>query len=289
MRSRLGLPFVLCLPLLALGCGDDSSTDDTAGDPTAGTTTGESATGTDTTTPATDDGNTTDATETTSPGTTEGPDDTDSADTTAGSTGPAGDCPVWEITYDLEGSEFEVSNTPFGAGDQVNTVTMPYDADDHVGPGTFVLRFEDVDGAPGGTAAMVSYDMTIQFVVDGVTTVTTDIATGAGPDECGVTTGMLAGTTVAWMPAAIVGHQATGQILCEGALCGAGGLPNGMPVPVDEMTDQPVNDFVFSDDLTSFSMAEVVIGMDENSTQSWLYEGVEVSRELVDGPECLCP
>ncbi|MEX1364455.1 MAG: hypothetical protein AB1Z98_15120 [Nannocystaceae bacterium] len=288
MRSRLGLPLVLCLPLLALGCGDDSSTDDTAGNPSTGTTTETPATGTDTTPPATDDGNTTDATETSSLGTTEGP-DTDSADTTAGSTGPAGDCQVWEITYDLEGSEFEVSDTPFGAGDQVNTVTMPYDADDHVGPGTFVLRFEDVDGAPGGMAAMVSYDMIIQFVVDGVTTVTTDITSGAGPDECGVTTGMLDGTTVAWMPAAIVGHQAMGQILCEGALCAAGGLPNGMPVPVDEMTDQPVNDFVFSDDLTTFSMAEVVIGMDDTSTQSWLYEAVEVSRELVDGPECLCP
>ncbi|MCA9650749.1 MAG: hypothetical protein H6712_31090 [Myxococcales bacterium] len=290
MRSRLGPSFLLGLPLLLVGvtaCGDDSSTGDTAGDDSSGGNPMTSTNGSTTTPSMTDDGTGTDASDTNPPDTTTS-EETDTAEETGTTTG-LGDCQVWEITYDLEGSEFEISDTPFGAGDQVNVVTMPYDADDHVGPGTLVLRFQDVDGDPGGMAAMVSYDMSIHFVVDsGVTVVQTDLETDAGPDECGVTTGMLADTTVAWMPSAIVGHHSMGQILCTGMLCGAGGLPNGMPVPMDETSDQPISDFVFSDDLSSFNMEQTVIAMDANSTTAWTYTGTEVSREQVLGPACLC-
>lgn len=274
--------------LLGTACGDDSSSEDTAANDSSGTTTSP-ATGT-TSSPQTGDGSDTDETDSTPDTTTTGQ-DTDSADSTSSdSTGPAGECMVWEITYDLEGSEFEVSDTPLGAGDQVNVVTMPYDADDHVGPGSFVLRFQDVDGAPGGLAAMVSYDMEIQFAVDsGATLVETDLTTAAGPDECGVTTGMVEGTTVAWMPSAIVGRTSMGQILCTGAFCGVGGLPNGRPVPVDEVGDQPVSDFDFSEDFSTFTMLQTIIAQDDNSTTSWTYAGVETDRQLVAAPACLCP
>lgn len=293
MRSRLGSSLLLGFPLICLAvaaCGDDSTGEESAAnDSSSGATdASETTPPPNTTTDAsetTPPGTTTDASETT-PGTTQG--ETDSADTTSGSTGPAGDCQVWEITYDLEGSEFEVSDTPMGAGDQVNVVTMPYDADDHVGPGTFVLRFQDEGGAPGGLAAMTYYEMGIHFVVGGIVTVATDLDAEAGPEECGVTTGMLEGTTVSWMPSAIVDHHTMGQLLCTGALCGLGGLPNGDPVPVDETNDQPVNDFVFSDDLSSFTMEQIVTAMDANSTTSWTYSGTETSRELVLGPACLC-
>ncbi|MFO7566361.1 MAG: hypothetical protein R6X02_27205 [Enhygromyxa sp.] len=196
---------------------------------------------------------------------------------------------VWEITYDLTGSEFEIDNTPFGAGDQVNVVMEPYDANDHVGPGQFVLHFQDVGGSPGGQAFMHSYEMTINFVVDGATTVTTDLENDAGPEECGITSGSLEDTTIAWMPSAIVDHHSMGTILCQGVLCAGGGLPNGRPVPVDETSDQPISDFVFNDDLSSFTMAKTVVQEEPNvSTVSWTYAGTEVSRNLVAAPDCLC-
>jgi hypothetical protein len=137
---------------------------------------------------------------------------------------------------------------------------------------------------------MVSYEMAMHFVVNAPgAEVATDLDADAGPEECGVTSGMLDATTLAWMPPQIVGHHSVGQILCNGAFCGTGGLPDGRPVPMDQITDQPLNDFVFNADLSSFTMEQMVIGMDANSTTAWSYAGVETGRELVDGPACLCP
>lgn len=201
----------------------------------------------------------------------------------------AGACMVWEITYELTGSVFELSATPFGAGDQVNTLTTPYDANDHVGPGTIVMRFQDVGGSPGGLAAISAYTMAMHFVVDGVTKVATDLDATAGPSACGVTTGELEGNTVTWDPSALVGHHSVGQVLCTGALCSFGGLPNGDPVPIDETNDHPLSDFVFASDLKTFSMAKTVIAQDNNSTSTWQYEGAETERKLVAAPACLCP
>jgi len=195
---------------------------------------------------------------------------------------------VWAITYDLTGSEFELSGTPLGAGDQVNTVMEPYDQDDHIGPGEFLLYFEDVDGAPGGLSTMVSYTMVVNFVVDGATTVTTDISGQAGPEECGVTQGLLNGNTIAWAPPQIVDYTTMGTVLCEGALCGAGGLPNGDPVSMDGTSNQPLNNFEFADDVSGFTMATIVTDMDATSTQSWTYIGTEVGRELIAAPACAC-
>lgn len=300
MPNRLASSFLAGLSCFVIGCpsepdppssGSETGSSSEAGDPSTTDVTVDTAPDTD---GATDGSSTTTGLETTADTTAAATDtaDTDTADTDTATdtTDTAGACQVWEITYDLEGSEFEISDTPLNAGDQVNVLTMPYDADDTVGPGTFVLRFEDVDGAPGGMAAMVAYQMSMHFVVDsGFTTVSTDLEADAGPDECGVTTGSFGGDTVAWMPSAIVGHHSMGQILCEGGLCGAGGLPDGMPVAMDEVTDQPVSDFVFSMDRSSFTMEQTVIAMDTNSTTAWTYMGTETSRELVDAPPCLCP
>ena len=209
-----------------------------------------------------------------------------SSDSTSGTSTNA--CQVWEITYDLAGSEFEISGTPFGAGDQVNVLQEPYDADGNIGPGTFVLRFEDVDGAPGGLATMVSYEMVLNFVVGGLVTVTTDIEGQAGPEECGITQGQLNAGTVAWAPPQIVDYVTAGTVLCEGSLCTMGNLPNGKPVEMGGTADQPITDFVFEDDLSGFTMAELVVTMNDTSTNSWLYMGTETDRELVDAPDCLC-
>lgn len=284
LTSSLVLGLSLCAAGLS-GCGDDSSTDDGSNASTGTSTATDTGTpSTDTETPATDTG----------PATTDPDTGTTSdtpADTTEGesSTGPSGACQVWEVTYDLTGSEFEISGTAGGgAGDQVNTVMEPYDQNDHIGPGNFVLHFQDVDGGPGNLAYMHSFDMDINFVVDGAVTVTTDLESYAGPEECGITVGAINGTSVAWAPPAIVDYTSEGTVLCEGALCGLGGLPNGKPVDMNETSDQPVNSFEFNEDFTAFTMEEIITGMDESSTQSWMYIGTELNRALVDAPECLC-
>lgn len=289
MLERLPISLV-CLSiscLSVLGCGgSDDGDDEVAGDTTSDTTEGDTTTGDTTTgdtTDATDD-TTTDTTTDTTGDTTDATDDTTETTETTGN----GDCMVWEITYDLTDSEFEISGTPFGAGDQVNVVQEPYDADDNVGPGNIVVRFQDVGGNPGGTAFIESYDMDINFVVSGPTMVTTDLVASAAPQECGLTSGTLNGTSVGWIPPAIADVHTMGTILCEGGLCGLGGLPDGMPVAVDNTEDQAVSPFEFNADFTTFSMDQTVIAMDDQSTTSWTFTGTETSRELIAAPACLC-
>src|SRR5690606_22320908 len=96
------------------------------------------------------------------------------------------------------------------------------------------------------------------------------------------------GTTLAWEPSAIVDHHSVGSILCEGLSCGLGGLPNGMPVPQDETTDQPLSDWEFADDLSTFTMEQTEISMEQNASTGWTYSGTEVSRMLVPAADCLC-
>lgn len=286
----LRLSLVLSLAASAIGCGDDGGAGDTEG----GTDASSTGTGVSTN-PAGSSSSTTGPTlpgssSTTDPSTTaadssstSGP--ADSGETTETSTGA---CQVWEITYDLAGSEFEISETPFGAGDQTNVLQEPYDAGGNIGPGSFVLQFEDVDGAPGGLATMNSYQMVLGFVVGGTVMVTTDIEGQAGPAECGITQGLLNAGTVAWAPPQIVDYVTTGTVLCEGALCSAGGLPNGKAVDQGGTSNQPITDFVFEDDLSGFTMAEIVVGTENSSVNSWLYVGTETGREMVDAPDCLC-
>lgn len=287
------LPLRLCLTVsLAasiLGCGDDGGAGDTDGgtdasSTAAGVTTeprGTSSSSTDPTTSTTDKPTTTAESSSTSEAPSEGSSETTGETST-------GACQVWEVTYDLAGSEFEISGTPLMAGDQVNTVQEPYDGDANIGPGSFVLRFQDVDGSPGGLATMVSHEMVLNFVIGGTVTVTTDIEGQAGPEECGITQGLLNGDTIAWAPPQIVDYVTTGEVLCEGNLCSLGGLPNGEPVDMSSTADQLLTDFVFEAGLGSFTMAEVVVDMDGNSTNSWAYAGTETSREMIDAPDCLC-
>ncbi|PRQ04218.1 hypothetical protein ENSA5_10020 [Enhygromyxa salina] len=297
MRTRLTTPLILGLSLSCFGlvaCGDSvadtGAEDDTTGD-------GDTDSGTDTDTgdgdgdPGDGDGDPGDGDGDPGDGdgdTGDGDGDTGDGDGDTGDGDGDSGCQVWEITYDLEGSIFEISDTPAGEGDQVNTLTMPYDADDHVGPGSFVLRFRDVGGEPGDMAYMYSYDMIMNFVVGGAVTVTTDLQNNAGPEECGITSAPINGTSVAWDPLAIVDHHSMGTILCEGFLCGLGGFQDGVPEDFDETTNHPLEPFEFSDDFTTFNMPTVVVQMDSDSTTTWTFEGTEASRELVNADACLC-
>ncbi|MBV1861102.1 MAG: hypothetical protein KUG77_21980 [Nannocystaceae bacterium] len=293
-RLPLRLSLAMVLAPVAGGCGEDGGVigGDTETNSTGAGTgvtmemSGSSSSSSDPTTPtstSTTDPSTSAADSSTTGG---APSEESSGGVTAESS--SGACQVWEVTYDLVGSEFEISGTPAGAGDQVNVLQEPYDAGGNIGPGSFVLRFEDIEGVPGGLATMVTYEMALHFVVGGTVTVTTDIQGQAGPEECGITQGLLNDGTVAWAPPQIVEYVTTGEVLCEGLLCSLGGLPNGTPVDMGTTTDQPLTDFVFADDLGAFTMAELVVDMDGNSTTSWAYTGTETGRELIDAPDCLC-
>lgn len=288
----LRLSLAVSLAASVIGCGDDGGAGDTeegtdVSSTGAGATTDSSGTSSSSTDPATSVTSATAAPTTVADGssTSEGPSGSSSETTGTTSTGA---CQVWEVTYDLAGSEFEISGTPLMAGDQVNTVQAPYDGDANIGPGSFVLRFQDVEGSPGGLATMVSHEMVMNFVIGGTVTVTTNIEGQAGPEECGITQGLLNGDTIAWAPPQIVDYATVGEVLCEGNLCSLGGLPDGDPVDMSGTTDQPLTDFVFEAGLGSFTMVEVVVDMDNNSTNSWAYTGTETGRELIDAPDCLC-
>lgn len=285
--SALGLSLA-CFGLVACGGGGsdeggNEEVDTSTGDST-GESSGESGTDTGTTDPTTDTGTTDPTTDTTTDPTT----DTGTTDPTdTGTETTSGACQVWQITYDLSDSEFEVSNTPFGAGDQVNVVVEDDQADDEIGPGTMVLYFEDQGGNPGGMGWIASYDVEINFVVDSATTVTTDLTVTGEPVGCALAEGMLQNGEVAWSNDEMADTHTMGTILCQGQLCGLGGLPNGMAVPVDDVGPQAVSPFVFENDLSAFTMDQTVIQMDDQSTTSWTYVGTETGRELIDAPDCV--
>ena len=216
------------------------------------------------------------------------PTDSGDGDGDATTEDPVG-CQVWEIQYDLVSSEFALSDTPMGAGDQVNVVEEPYDEDDNIGPGSITVRFADVDGEPGGTAWIVAYDMTLNFLVDSFgAAVTTELQNEVAFNECGVTSADLPGDEAAWDPSAMPGQTSMGMIVCNGFFCGLGGFDDGVPVMVDDVDDAPLNPFTFASDRMSFTSEPVVVQQDDTSTSTWTYRGMELSRDLIDGPECLC-
>ncbi|MCB9586619.1 MAG: hypothetical protein H6718_14560 [Polyangiaceae bacterium] len=203
-----------------------------------------------------------------------------------GGTGNTGNCPgatAWEVTYDLTGSIFEISGTFSGAGDQVNVVALPYEADDHWGPATMVIRFADVDGNPGvGAAQVVSYTATQDFVVNSTgISVHTDLAVDARPtgSQCGTAEGSLSSDTLAFTTP-MRNYHTKGAITCTGgALCN---LAN--PRDVDETKDQPLNSFTFTNGVSAFTMPKVSVPNTDNATTELSFIGTETGRTQV----CAC-
>lgn len=271
--AHLGIALLLSAPLVA-ACGDDGDE--------PGTTT---ATGSTTPTGSTGSGGA---------GTGgEGQGATTGTGTATGSgTGSGGAaCATWLVTYDLTGSTYEIDATM----DYTITVETPYDDNHNMGPGTMVLRFQDDGGAPAeGSVTIVDYSLRQNFVT-GITgaLVTTDIQTTAGPDPCGVATGTLTGTTVAWSPTEASPYCRDGQVSCQGALCGNfGSPPDDDPIVFDDdcSATLPLDDFELASDLSSFTMEAVTMSQDSNQSTYLAFVGTETSRELDPAtPACACP
>jgi len=195
------------------------------------------------------------------------------------------------VTYDLTGSTYFID----AMQDFTITVQEPYDQDHNMGPGTITLRFADNGGAPaGGTATVVEYSLTQSFVtgVSGLASVTTDLDTWAGPDDCGVAQGTLSGTTLTFNPAEAAPYCRDGQVSCEGVFCGsAGSPPSDQPFIFNNDCSEPLplNAFELASDLSSFTMAAVVLSQDSNQTTSLAFVGTETDRQQDSTtPSCFC-
>lgn len=196
--------------------------------------------------------------------------------------------PAWDVTYNLDGSQFNVKDTPLGAGDQMNTATPPYTAPNQIGPGTMVIRFIDMGGSPGpGAATIMSYTMNLEFTVGTADTaqVHTDLTQDGIAGTCGAATGTYAGSTVTWNPG-FTKMRSHGTTTCMGSLCTLGGLPNGTPQTQDDMgIPQALNPFMFSNGVSNFTMAEVQHSKDSKSSTWMSFAGKETARVAA----CACP
>lgn len=192
-------------------------------------------------------------------------------------------CEAWQVEYALTGSEFEIRNTPFGAGDAVNVV----------GPGTLVLLFpgDEASGPTAGEVRMLQYTLAMEFEVPLGTAgnVATDVDITAGPEACGVAVGTRTSSVVAWSTP-LTGYHSMGTVTCNASefLCGAANLPVGQPVVQDTNTDQALMPFLFAGDadFSSFTMAEVEVPNDQAGDTFLRLKGAEVSRSCVAQPSC---
>jgi hypothetical protein len=190
-------------------------------------------------------------------------------------------CTHWEVEYELTGT-LKISNTTFGAGDGSHMA----------GPGKLVLRFDDVNGQPGGNVTVVSYEMATRFTVDakflGIgTSVATDCLTKSTANACtAVAKGVLGDDrTIRWQ-GPWTGIRTDGTFNCSGT-CGRFGAPprgkSEMHKPTHSVAFSP---FVFTASRTAFFMNYAVVDKTSNDTASLSFSGRETRRSCVCPPTC---
>ncbi len=260
----------LCAVALS-GCGDaqEPSSEDPAQNGTAGTNSGGSDTGGSSSGGSSSGGSS-------SGGSSSG--GSSSGGSSSGGSGSTA-CEAWDVTYDLDGSRFDIRDMP---------VVNPNFQNNDIGPGTLTLRFPNDGGEPGaGTTLMTSYDMRMDFVVDsGFTKVTTSLHNVAGPADCGVAEGPF-DTKLSWNgPRGIRDVHSVGTITCEGGACGLAGLPPREDV--DDTDDQVLNAFGFTNGVSNFTMPEIENPGDDQARTFLILVGTETGRELKEVPDCFC-
>lgn len=141
-----------------------------------------------------------------------------------------GACERWLEVYDLDGSQLEVRGVPGGNRTQ------------NVGPGTMTIAFTAEDDARAeGPATILAYELNLDFEESGVVT---DIETYAGPNECGLSTGTVASSTITWT-SDLTDHHARGSVTCtaDEFFCTLIGLPMNEPQSRDTNQDFPLEAF----------------------------------------------
>ena len=190
-------------------------------------------------------------------------------------------CETWVVSYDLMPAQFDIRNTPFGAGDQTNDVS----------PGMIRLGFPNDQGQLGeGAVHMLEFKLELDF---DVMMVITDITMEAGPNECGVADGTYDGTDIEWSTP-IRGYHSHGTITCNASefVCGVAMLPHMMADPRDTTTDQALMPFIFTSSTSTvipqngFIMEYVEVPSDSAGDTFMRFTGRESSRICVRAPDC---
>lgn len=206
----------------------------------------------------------------------------------SGTGGTGGTCakPAVDVTYDLTGSTFSITNTPLGMGDQVNTVQQPYTADKNIGPASIVLRFAASNGNPiPGRADVVKFNIVLDFVVNSTgATVHTDLVQDVTPTVCSGDQGVYNAGVATWQAPGMNPYHSVGDVTCTGTFCSAGGLPNGTPQHRDETYQQLINPFTFTNGVSDFTMPKVLVSSDSSSKTWFTFKGHETSRKA----SCAC-
>jgi hypothetical protein len=193
-------------------------------------------------------------------------------------------CEAWDVDYALA-ANLQLTDTPLGQGDGVYPI----------GPGTLVLRYDDVGGRPGGHVKMISYEVRQSFQVVaktlfGATTVGTDVTTREKADPCGAPAeGRLDAAAIVW-PTPVVGFRTDGFLTCGGTFCGKFGAP---PPGRSAMASGPepvhFKPFLFSDDHATFTMAYTFVSKTESPKQTahLSLAGRETARVCVQTKVCV--
>lgn len=222
-------------------------------------------------------------------------------------TGPAdvgvGDCgESWVLSYEV-GGNFHIEETPLGAGDAVKPLE----------PGLLRIRVPgDAEGPSEGAAQLLELHFREVFEITsfGIRT-NTNNQVRVGPDPCGRGTGSLSDNTLRWDrctpgdghgvdrnswtpesaasgPGCAQGMTTSGNVHCEGIMCGQGGLEEGDNIQDDEY-DQKLNNLVFSADFSTVEMEKVEIPNREPSRTYFSLSGTQTAAEHSPIPVCLCP
>jgi hypothetical protein len=198
----------------------------------------------------------------------------DSEEDEADATESFADCDTLTVEYDLSGSQFEIRDTPLGAGDATN----------EIGPGRLRIQFAyDGEKRLEGAVKLVEYSNAMQFVVSNVET---NMLATSGPDDCGVADGEYQGNRIEWATP-VRDYHSRGDVTCNAGeiVCGLANLPDGEPAPRDTTTDQPLEDFQFEDD-GSFAMDWVEIPNEDSGNTFLSLEGRETIRVCGSQPDC---
>jgi hypothetical protein len=196
---------------------------------------------------------------------------------------PSEPCDAWDVEYTLA-ARLQLADTPMGAGNGIYAI----------GPGNAILRFANVDGAPGGAARLRSYGMREYFRIDSSalfwkTHVLTDTKTGTAPDACGdVAKGKLEGGSVRWLTS-LNGYRTDGTLTCDGSLCGSFGAPpsgtSELHIPPHAVAFSPLR---FAADMKTFSMASTFVSKTDSPKQTAFLalSGREMRRACVRAAPC---
>ena len=208
------------------------------------------------------------------------------------------DANYWDITYTLPKSVENPGKAPANPPANQNALTLRDtmlqmgDANRNIGTGEVTIRFENVDGKPGGKAYLLKYKMPMDFTVSPATT---NIVGSTGHEykdgPCGSSAvGNVKNGKLVWSEfdgeaqgegkPNIHAYFTDGSITCKGALCGQFGAPPQGTTPQSRGPfDLHFEPWELTDGVSSFFMPVSITEKDKNSTTRVQLYGIQSAKE----------